>query len=569
MTPNTHHRPRVRHHSTSLERAAFTLVEMMVAVTLVLIMMTMFAQVFQVAGGAISKQRGLAENDQRSRTLQTIIKADLDKRSFRWVYPFANNEDPTAPESYMTRRQGYFYISENNPYCGTDDVLQFTVVSTILDRNKDETPYYGQARNLASFNFPNQPDADDAQLTVNNTGLSSVAEISYFVRNGNLYRRQLLVRKPLAAAGSNPQPTDNTFNNPNGRDVFDPASTSAAFQYSSTGPFWNDFDYSAYFDPATNSAKFLGVDSLDNGGSNTSTAIAHPFRRFGHYHYDSTNVLYSGRPKEFASNDNSQPGFLTPLGRFTLQECSDVDFRYPQNLTASGIVPTSPAVTLTVDPNDSTVTAPDDFSGGSRRGEDLLMPNVHSFDVLVWDEAFGGFVNIGDPALPSTVTNNRAPADYAIQRRQNPSYGPRLPAAESYPTAVNACFDTWHPHIEIDGASGSEDNPPFRPVHRQPGMSTWTDTSLYAPGTEVFPPVVEPGYPFFYRCILASSTSNTGATAPSWPLVAGLTVSDANGAVWQAVDNRKPLKAIKLEIRFVDPTTQQMRQLTIIHSLVD
>jgi len=558
---------------------------MMVAVTLVLIMMTMFAQVFQVAGGAISKQRGLAENDQRSRTLQTIIKADLDKRSFRWVYPFAANEDPTAPESYMTRRQGYFYISENNPYNSADDELQFTIVSTIRDRNKDETPYYGQALNYSDstrffgsppasgdvFYFPNQPEVDDAQLTLNNTGISSVAEVSYFLRNGNLYRRQLLIRKPLSAAGSDPQPTDYDYRAPNRpkRDIFDPSSA-AAFHYSSTGTFWRDFDYSAYFDPATGSAKFLGTDALDNGGSATSIAIAHPFRRFGHYHYDSTNVIYSGRPKEFGSNDNSQPGFLSYIGRFTLQECSDTDFRYPQTGTTSGVFPTSPAVNLTLDVNDASVDSPDNLGGGDRRGEDLLMPNVHSFDILVWDDAYGGFVNIGDPNLPSTVTNFRAPADYAIQRRQNNSYGPRLPAVEDIPNGiVNACFDTWHPQIDIDGASGTNDNPPFRPMHRLPGMGTWNDTTSYNPGDEVFPPTVEPGYPFFYRCIQGSTSTNSGAAQPTWQRAAGLTSLDGNGAIWQAVDNRKPLKAIKLEIRFVDPSTQQMRQLTIIQSLVD
>lgn len=567
--------PRVQIHPARRQKAissGFTLVEMLVAVTLVLLMMTMFAQIFQMAGGSISKQRGLSENDQRSRTLQTIIKADLDKRSFRWVYPFAANENVSAPESNIGKRQGYLSISENNPFNVVDDFLQFTVVSTIKDRNKDETPYYGQALNYNNFpGFPgaysttpfvffNQPDADDAQVSVNNTGLSTVAEVSYFVRNGNLYRRQLLIREPLAAAGSNPQPSDVTSSNPNGKDVFDPSS-SAAFHYPSTGPFWAHFDYSAYYDPASGSAKFLGSDALDNSGS-VANSIAAPFRRFGHYHYDASNVFYSGRPKEFASNDSSNSGFLIPIGRFTQHECSDLNFRYPQNSTSGGNFPTSPINNLTLDPISYAVNGPDDFTNGSRRGEDLLLSNVHAFDVQVWDGAagggFGAFVNIGD-------TNA---VDYSMSNRLNSSFGPRLPAVESWPTVVNACFDTWHPTIDIDG-SGGNDNPPFHPLNRNPAaVGTWATGTSYSASQEVFPNVVEQGYPFFYRCISGSTT--TGKAAPtSWPQAAGLTFTDSNGAVWQAVENRKPLKAIKIEIRFVDPSTQQMRQLTIVHSLVD
>lgn len=548
-------------------RWGFTLVEMLVAVTLVLIMMTMFAQIFQMAGGSISKQRGLAENDQRARTLQTIIKADLDKRSFRWVYPFAANEDPSLPQSNIGKRQGYFYISENNPNSQIDDVLQFTVVSTITDRNKDETPYYGQAKNLGSFNFPNQPDADDAQLVANNTGLSTIAEIVYFVRNGNLYRRQLLVREPLAAAGSNPQPTNATFTNPNGKDVFDP--DAGLSWYSATGPFWNDFDYSAYYFFRTSTgnsfAQFLGSDSLDNSSASAAAlALGNPQFRFGF----SPPILgggLSGRPKEYS--DNSSAGIF--IGRYTLQECSDPDFSYPQHTTTNGNIPTNPSLTLTLDPNDLTVTGPDDFTSGPRRGEDLLLPNVHSFDVQVWDATASGgsFVNIGDPAL-TTATLAGGPSDFSMSNRLNNSYGPWLPANESWPAMSNACFDTWYPAVEIDGNVANFDVPPFLPVKRGPAaIGTWASGTTYTVGTEVFPSTFTPGNPFFYRCIQGSTT--TGNSAPSWPQVEGLTASDGNGAVWQAIDNRKPLRAIKLEIRYVDPSTQQMRQLTIIHSLVD
>ena len=64
-------------------RGGFTLVEMLVSVALVLLIMTLFAQAFGIAAGSIKKQRGLAENDQRARSMVTILLGDLKKRTFR------------------------------------------------------------------------------------------------------------------------------------------------------------------------------------------------------------------------------------------------------------------------------------------------------------------------------------------------------------------------------------------------------------------------------------------------------------------------------------------------------
>ena len=550
-------RSRLAH--SPLEPRGFTLIEMLVAVTLVLIMMAMFAEIFQIAGGSIAKTRGLAENDQRSRTLQTIIKADLDKRSFRWVYPFAAGEDASALESNIGNRQGYFYVSENNPYNSLDDVLQLTVVSSITSRNKDESPYYGQALNIPkstssvpNFGYANQPDADDAQSASNNTGISTVAEVVYFVRNGNLYRRQLLVREQLAIAGSLADPNDQASPTPWKFFQTTPAQTSTAsptpplYPNSSDIPgattFWDNYDYSAYYNEvppaspppasAPSGANFLGTDSLSNAGTVSLTALGAPFRRYGHHHFGlGVTSGHAGRPKEFSANT---PG-AEFIGRFTLQECSDPQFQYPHDKTAGGNIPTDPTLALTLD-NDKNITgpAPDDFSQGPRRGEDLLLSNVHAFDILVWDENYGGFVNIGDPNLPAT-------SDYVLSKRKNISYGPRLPATVSAPTIVNAVFDTWHPVIEIEPDNNQDgtvespsvnDEPPFRPITFRPDYfpyttypgyteptpsngsrpKVWTENTAFLVGDIVFPTAANNpmGTPFYYRCI-----DTTKAVKPS------------------------------------------------------
>ena len=159
---------------------------MLVAVTLVLLMMVMFGEIFQIATSSVTKQRTMADNDQNVRTFVTVMRADLDKRTFRTLVPYFPGELSANPGTPFEKRRGYFYISNNNITDGTDDVLQFTVDSTVDLRNSDESPYYGHAvplTGMAAAPFlanPNQPDRDDGQITANEAAASKAAEVSYF-----------------------------------------------------------------------------------------------------------------------------------------------------------------------------------------------------------------------------------------------------------------------------------------------------------------------------------------------------------------------------------------------------
>lgn len=78
-------------------RAGFTLVEMIVSVALVLLMMLMFTEIFQILSGSMTTQRGISENDQRERLLTTVLQADLDNRSFQYLLPYADYKAFTTP----------------------------------------------------------------------------------------------------------------------------------------------------------------------------------------------------------------------------------------------------------------------------------------------------------------------------------------------------------------------------------------------------------------------------------------------------------------------------------------
>ena len=63
--------------------AGFTLVELLVAVALMTLIMVMMVQVFRVSTTLIAAQKGLAENNQRARLLTTMLRADVNRRTFR------------------------------------------------------------------------------------------------------------------------------------------------------------------------------------------------------------------------------------------------------------------------------------------------------------------------------------------------------------------------------------------------------------------------------------------------------------------------------------------------------
>jgi type II secretory pathway pseudopilin PulG len=553
-----------------MARAGFTLVEMLVAVGLVVLMMALFAQIFQFATATMGAQKGTAENDQKVRLVQTLLRSDISNRSVQIVNPFISGAaDPYSMNLTNTDdRQGYLYIAENDPDDDTDDVLQLTVKLPV-----GEDPFYGAARVLlptaagiygaggatyypnASGTVPptgqpgianpgnywvNQPEFDDGILGLPNGAASSpVAEVSYFLRKGTLYRRINLIRTvPIQATmPPDPQPTDNLLA-PLAPEFYGPPPGA-----SQPRNFYSYFDFAAYWDGAQ--MKFHGANTagatMDNTAAGSANALGKPPYRFGH------NWM-NGLPREFIGTNY--------IGRFTHEETSFMSttgaiqfFGYPGKVGAQGSTYPNPmddnpatGALLTYDTNTGKVN---EYKGGSRTGEDILMTNVMRFDIKVWDDAAGlgpdgvpGFAANDTVGVPpnnfidddQNGTNNDASeigwpgsddgafvdvghqgfifggidrAFYSRNRLANNFYCPQNPN-KSLPADRLYRFDTWHPTVNIDGAAG-DDQAPFR--------------------------------------------------APDVPPIG------ANPAI------RRPLKAIQIKITFLDPTTQQLRDITAVHSL--
>ena len=143
MAITTKSKQRIRHAASG-----FTLVEMLVSVTLVLLMMTLFTSIFEMATNSVNVQQGIAKNDQRARALTTTLSEDFAKRSFRYALPYYPTESAATSPTEFGNRAGYIYISTNNPDSWQDDILQFTIDISQTQESGDTTPVFGSAKLL-------------------------------------------------------------------------------------------------------------------------------------------------------------------------------------------------------------------------------------------------------------------------------------------------------------------------------------------------------------------------------------------------------------------------------------
>ena len=606
--------------------------------------------------------------------------------------------------------RGYFYYSEGDIPNDVDDVLKFTINVSQTDLgNTDTTRLLGRAVPLGRTwqpppaNTPtnlNQPIWDDGVgYKINPDGTyrgfrpgesgstsSDLAEIAYFVRDGKLYRRIHLIRQPLGTE-ANPDQSGQPLR------VFPvppPPATSVPFtalnitlggdllygRHPGPGPnvdfggtdFWLDFDHGAtrFADAASGSSIIHLTDeaSLDNsiGGDVTPGgtagqplpplsrywALGDPRNRFGHdaSFYQPDNGFLTGRPKEYM-DPTVRASFI---GLYTHEETSHPNFDYPGRPTYNGGT-VSPFAYGTDPPSVGL------FNGGPRLGEDILLGNCHAFDVKVWDDQLGAFVDMGHTLTTSGGArgdwHNAAVADASVPPNPSPGVdGVGRYQAPHWPTGIggmrhyggrdaslgNRVFDTWHPAFNFsantkDGPVGplverpDDDPPPHRPLWSDrtnffgsgstptnpiesegpvvglaappganpSGIRYWQADTDYPFGARVFPRpnIVNNGnepmpthQSFFYQLDLSQSvdadddgffTSPDGAlvSQPEWPEAPGartlpqtnLTTGDVT--VWKAINNTIGLKAIQISVRFLDPTSGQMRQMTLTHSFVE
>ena len=249
----------------------------------------------------------------------------------------------------------------------------------------------------------------------------------------------------------------------------------------------------------------------------------------------------------------------------------------------------------------------DEFAAGPRRGEDLMLSNVHAFEIDVWDDRLGAFVQVGhnlNGPGPDNILGNADDefGDYHRSRNlQLNQTTPQVvvPSTDSaawntaqYDQWTGRIFDTWHRLNDADGDLATppppaDDKlpPPYRALEyyppsgsdyyglgatavtpTQPLWQARTSPNTYVPGEIVFPATAEPrDFSRYYVCI----TEGTSPSEPNWSTTPGAVMDSPTPgeARWVVRSNVRPLRAIQIRVRFMHEASGKMRQLSLIHSL--
>ncbi len=190
----------LRHRTTTPgARRGVTLLEMLVAVALLVMMMLVLVSIFQSATGAISEMRSYQALDEELRRLDALIRSDLGGVTAKMTPP--NNP---------LDGHGYFEYSENalSDAQGedSDDTLRFTVKAPAGQ------PFVGRIWIPWSLS-PANAGAYATPIAYNTT--SQYAEVVYFLRNHNLYRRVFLISPQINGRSVIPKGVSNYPNDAN------------------------------------------------------------------------------------------------------------------------------------------------------------------------------------------------------------------------------------------------------------------------------------------------------------------------------------------------------------------
>ncbi len=255
------------------------------------------------------------------------------------------------------------------------------------------------------------------------------------------------------------------------------------------------------------------------------------------------------------------------------------------------------------------------FAGGPRRGEDIIATNVISFDVKIWDNNYletagndlnrngiidsgGAFADVGFPNTTGSPPTVVATGDFQQSNNIFPAYGPNIQTGYAVPGGglwapaytytsngatfnYNNVFDTWYRYFDFDNLTRQYDAAypttglpptyapaPYRP--RAPGSIPWAAGTAYVAGQLVYsaspanPATGDTANGNVYLC----KTGGTSGTTNPFSLsdqVNTTTITDG-GVTW-TVQSPAAVQAIQITVKYLNPTQNLLRQVTIVQSL--
>jgi type II secretory pathway component PulJ len=491
-----------------LVRRSYTLVEILVALTLTLILMTAVVRVFGGVGEGIRKSRNALEQFDRLRTAVQQLNQDLNGVTARL------DGRAGRPEESL----GYFELVEGS-YLFANTTANPPYYGVIAPSNSADYTV-GQRGDILMFTSrnPARPFVGRYNPTGNSpqTIQSDVAEIAWFLRGNRLHRRVLLVI---------------------------PGAAQALSQHPNRSRFYNDNDVSAH---------------LVNGKivPNSLADLTKREYRFGHPTWP-----VSPNGAGLFPFDVRRWGFL---GLPTLAECSSPTWM--ANWVNGSVPPPDPALTTTrpadVDMWDNSPSGPfapntaNNLSDqrlakdGLRVADDVVLTNVIGFDVKVWEPAAnggaGGYVDLGSDEAgvawpPVTIAPNKP---NSFQQPQGPAYyrfrnggiiESGLSASAAAPQRVydTGCFSYENEGVYFLDMAGKMTSVPSNDQKYPSWAGKWP-AGTFSSGFD---------------------DDNSG-------------VVDDNGERITSLPYPVALRGIQIKIRCFEPDSKQIREITIAHDFL-
>ncbi len=491
-------------HSVA-RRLGFTLVEILVATALTLLLMAVAVNGFGLLTGSIGNNQALIETSGRLRSAQMRLQLDLR-------YVTARLTPPLDPDQEL----GYFEIVEGP---GPWNSGFASIGARPVDDLGNPDSSVGDIDDVLMFTCRSFGEPfTGLPLVAGRPTQSKVAEVAWFMRGNKLYRRQLLVMPGQAVPTSG--------NHYNVSDV-------SVRQHGGSGE--TDSAYASMGD-------HLVANSLGD--------LTNRQNRFAH------------QPLAFPYDVR----FWGQLGLPIMQETTDNGFPFPRygDRSANSVIPISgwngaafganrdfwgdPMVgwnsggsPILFAPSNAAGKSPDGlmaFPNGGRVTEDVILDNVIGFDVKVWDPGAPIYEVSGVPVLPTDaaykglIDSGATPVAagafvdlFYTRGISSPGVttafsGPGNPKSQLHVTSPNlaAIYDTWSSYYERDGldqdgAFGADQATDGEDNNNQAGVDDPTELE----------------------------------TSPPYPV---------------------PLRAIQVKIRVFEPSSRQVREVTVVQDFV-
>ena len=386
---------------------------MLVTLAILLLMMTVIVQIFQAATGALNAAQVYQELDNQLRLLDLTIRSDLGGVTCKLTPP--NN--PKNNTGYLEYGENEFADVQGED---SDDYIRFTAKAPagqpFTGRMWIRAAYYNATNGTATANQLPQP------ITIT----SEYAEIIYFLRNGNLYRRVLLVAPALQ---STIEPSVNNVNPNapfNGAGFFPVALGGNPVGLSGNQVSWQAVnDLSAH--PATTGAPYQGNSVILN-------ALGDLTNRENRFAY-----------QRFSSDFQNLAGALVPGGDGLSDDLNgdNVPDYYP-TLYPTVLAPTNNAGQLIYEP------IPANRQALGAMAFPFVFPGAYSIPQTLTTAAYGWIhspnpeVNIGSPSVPVGVTYQGNANGTTLNYLQNINHNP-LDIGDnlSIPANLSGYVQTW------------------------------------------------------------------------------------------------------------------------------